>query len=1539
SMNAPKKRRSSIGRPTQIMDPDEDGDMNDDVPFLFVMEVPSSCDEELKNFHETLFGVMEKKNIQPKHISRSEVLSVQKSTADIYVLPQFEGPEFEHLMSKGCKVVGPFVVDRCMKANTRLPKWRHPIYALTMKGAVVCFSGLTKRKKAMLSDMVRHLGGQVSNDLHDKVTVLIAKNCDTNFPKYTESAKLKIPILREDWITDSWKEVVEQLSDTTVTNAETYDQYRVPLFKDMVITVSGLKLDERSNAGRMIEMGRGTFAPEMSKATCTHLITDKNSGDKFKRAREWGNIHIVTMKWLTKSIEMGYVQKETHYDPERVRASTPTKGAKPPDELDFSMVAPRPAGPGGLNNTTLSSGLNSSTNMTMRTPNECSVVRPSFIRHDSSRRILDSSTLEEPRIYDATMEIDINMMNGDEDFFEGLRIFLIGIGEIREPWWKKMLNWSGATRATRIDVATHIVVGGPLPDKTILNCGKPVLTTEWVVACMKSRRLMPHTDYIFTGAPAAPLNQSLISSVNGPLKKTPAKASQTMRTRAISQQVLAAPIPTPSSSTSLVHSNSLRRSTNAPPPSSSVGGRTVFKNITFKISEEMKVERDQMKVMIEGGGGSVVTSPSSPAHYLLCTLLDYGTATSSSHKAQDVVSVFWLYRCIDSCSLVSPSSHPLFRPLPACRGSIVFEGLVVYLTAFQDEQEMFAYMSLLKQYGAQTILQGEGIPRGVIPTHTIAGGVMKERMMSGQKALDPSWVIECIIHDKILLEDNFIFKSKAYASYEGRKDDLWEWDKCEERREESREGRSISRQKDQTLIVEERGGGDSEAILDMGAFDEPMEDEGEEPMEEHMNRTEPMDEDDSMVREITEEMEMNEREGRSRHNRSRTQVVPPSFSSAVSSRTPRVRSAATPGSVHHPRLQMLRNVATPSTPSSPSHGPIPTISSPTQFLHPTAIPKLIIPGVQEYLDEISSPCNSEADRSIDQLSTSGVGRMLDGMVVTTGRANNDMMETPIRGTSILEEGEMDLSIDRRPSNGVRRNILESTRLERGENGRGEGGGERRERREEQMETQYSSNPTDSRETNDTIDVDDDSPRDSTMVLPPELEKRRRELAEQMAAALASSKMKEEEERAAISSNSTTTSGEKGSERKEGGMGVVGGIGGGRSRRKRRNLNDMQETEVKRLPPIVTPPLENVSPLPTPTLPVIGWDAATLESRDDDVNADHSRILDSPIKVRRDPTMPSTSRSTVADRSIASTVASSRSTKPLVTPSKTLRARVPPPIDEKTQAIEKGGGGGDVVGEKSARKSKSTAAISRRGRGKENGELRRIFAFTSLEGKMRDQCMEAVRSLGGKVTNSEGFDPETTHVVTGKMIRNEKLLSGMAGGVFILKPSYVIESEKEKKWIQEEEHEWSNNMGDVCEKDLRLVESISRWKRQVQNQRSTLLVEGIEGKVGAFVGWRVVFYALTRSRVEPMMRIVKAGGGEAVLREDVQREDIETLLPTHVLVDGTMTDPTWMWNLEELRFIHSLGARAFPIDFLFKFLTTDRIIESNHYHPEYRKILI
>ncbi|GMR53215.1 hypothetical protein PMAYCL1PPCAC_23410, partial [Pristionchus mayeri] len=388
-----------------------------------------------------------------------------------------------------------------------------------------------------------------------------------------------------------------------------------------------------------------------------------------------------------------------------------------------------------------------------------------------------------------------------------------------------------------------------------------------------------------------------------------------------------------------------------------------------------------------------------------------------------------------------------------------------------------------------------------------------------------------------------------------------------------------------------------------------------------------------------------------------------------------------------------------------------------------------------------------------------------------------------------------------------------------------------------------------------------------------------------------------------------------------------------SRRKRLNLEQLHGTEAKRA--AIYQSEEKTPTLPPPL--VIGWAETPIENIDDD-NADHSRLFDSPIKApptRRDPTVPSISKSTVADVSIMSNVTKRKSVNPLVTPAKTLRARAPPPMDEKTQVVDGGGG----VGEKSTRKAKSTAVISRRGRGKENMERGRVFAFTSIDAEMKDRLVEAVRSLGGTVSLSDGFDPSTTHVVSGKMLRNEKLLGAMAAGIAILRTSYVMESEKEKKWIPEAKHEWCNNLQDLnAEKDMRMVESIIRWKREVNAQRSTLLVDGREGRVGAFSSWRVVLYSLTRSKIEPLARIIRIGGGEAAMREEVQRKDIETLQPTHVLVDGTMGETNWLWNLEELRFLHSLGARVFPIEFLFKFLTIENMNEQSHFHPEYKKII-
>lgn len=76
------------------------------------------------------------------------------------------------------------------------------------------------------------------------------------------------------------------------------------MFKGCTISLSGFSAAERYNIGLLIGLNGGEYTADMNKSTCTHLIAETNSGTKFKKAVEWGNVRIVDVKWLTKSIEM-----------------------------------------------------------------------------------------------------------------------------------------------------------------------------------------------------------------------------------------------------------------------------------------------------------------------------------------------------------------------------------------------------------------------------------------------------------------------------------------------------------------------------------------------------------------------------------------------------------------------------------------------------------------------------------------------------------------------------------------------------------------------------------------------------------------------------------------------------------------------------------------------------------------------------------------------------------------------------------------------------------------------------------------------------------------------------------------------------------------------------------------------------------------------------------------------------------------------------------------------------------------------------------
>jgi DNA replication regulator DPB11 len=69
------------------------------------------------------------------------------------------------------------------------------------------------------------------------------------------------------------------------------------------MSISGIEMNERTVIGQAIEENGGRYTMDMERGICTHLITDKTNGDKYKFALQWGEIHLVTSRWLRKCLE------------------------------------------------------------------------------------------------------------------------------------------------------------------------------------------------------------------------------------------------------------------------------------------------------------------------------------------------------------------------------------------------------------------------------------------------------------------------------------------------------------------------------------------------------------------------------------------------------------------------------------------------------------------------------------------------------------------------------------------------------------------------------------------------------------------------------------------------------------------------------------------------------------------------------------------------------------------------------------------------------------------------------------------------------------------------------------------------------------------------------------------------------------------------------------------------------------------------------------------------------------------------------------
>uniref|UniRef100_A0A1I7WPG3 BRCT domain-containing protein n=1 Tax=Heterorhabditis bacteriophora TaxID=37862 RepID=A0A1I7WPG3_HETBA len=288
--NAPKKpRRNSIDNVTPVCtqkcgNHDLDGSMDDvqDIIFYVKLDVDNDLTAEEADLHVKTFQMLEDSKANPVWLPEDECMRISRNDPNFFFLPVFRGKVFDHLKSLNVKVYSSFLVRQLLYNGGCLPKWTHPVYSLSMSGSVICFTGLPSARRAELTDLIHYMNGVVSKALHEKVTHLVTEKCDSTSNKYTEARRLRLPVMSPVWIEDGWKHATEFIKDD-ITSIEKRKPYVLPIFSQMLLTSSGVVSTERSELIRLIEVNGGKFQGDMKRDSCTHLITDKTTGDKYRK--------------------------------------------------------------------------------------------------------------------------------------------------------------------------------------------------------------------------------------------------------------------------------------------------------------------------------------------------------------------------------------------------------------------------------------------------------------------------------------------------------------------------------------------------------------------------------------------------------------------------------------------------------------------------------------------------------------------------------------------------------------------------------------------------------------------------------------------------------------------------------------------------------------------------------------------------------------------------------------------------------------------------------------------------------------------------------------------------------------------------------------------------------------------------------------------------------------------------------------------------------------------------------------------------------
>uniref|UniRef100_A0A671MRU7 Epithelial cell transforming 2 n=1 Tax=Sinocyclocheilus anshuiensis TaxID=1608454 RepID=A0A671MRU7_9TELE len=252
----------------------------------------------------------------------------------VFVLKDFQAPEYSFLYKNDNRILGPPAVMHCASKGEPLPFSSRPLYSMTMLNLSLCFTGFRKKDEVVtLVNLVHHMGGTIRKDFDStKVTHLIARS--THGEKYRLAVCMGTPILTPEWIHKAW----EHRDDINfhAGNEEFRTEFKVPPFQDCVLSFLGFSEEERTNMEERTQKHGGRFQA-VGDERCTHLVVEENSIKELPFTPS-KRLYVVKQEWFWGSIQMDARAGETMYSYEKSPAmkkavsllslTTPNSGRK-----------------------------------------------------------------------------------------------------------------------------------------------------------------------------------------------------------------------------------------------------------------------------------------------------------------------------------------------------------------------------------------------------------------------------------------------------------------------------------------------------------------------------------------------------------------------------------------------------------------------------------------------------------------------------------------------------------------------------------------------------------------------------------------------------------------------------------------------------------------------------------------------------------------------------------------------------------------------------------------------------------------------------------------------------------------------------------------------------------------------------------------------------------------------------------------------------------------------------------------------------------